>query len=86
MDSITALILACSLHFDDRLVQAFVSKVSEANPYFVGDLATVTSHDNAKSIPEAMLLVEEITRHGGRPAVGDGSARGLGPSVWPIHR
>jgi hypothetical protein len=70
MDTLLALILSCSLHPDDALVRAFIQRVSDGNIYFVGDLATVTSHDHVKGIGDALALVEEIEKHGGRPAVG----------------
>jgi len=70
MDAVFALILSCSLHPDDALVRAFIQRVSDGNVYFVGDLATVTSHDHVHGLPEAMALVEEIREAGGRPAVG----------------
>jgi hypothetical protein len=70
MDTILALILSCSLHYDDALVSAFVQRVSDGNIYFVGDLATATSYDHITSLPEALALVADIQKHGGRPAVG----------------
>jgi hypothetical protein len=70
MDVVLALIVACSLHHDDALVRAFIQKVSDGNAYFVGDLATVTSHDHVQSLPEALALVAEIEKQGGRAAVG----------------
>jgi hypothetical protein len=70
MDGILALILSCSLHHDDALVSAFIERVSDSNVYFVGDLATVTSHDHVQSLADALALVDEIQKKGGRPAVG----------------
>lgn len=43
MDLLTV-ILACSLHPDDRLVEAFVRKVSDANPLFLGDFVSLATH------------------------------------------
>jgi hypothetical protein len=70
VDPILALILSCSLHADDALVRAFVKRVSDDNVYFVGDLATVTSHDHASTVGEALALVAAIEKRGGRPALG----------------
>jgi hypothetical protein len=69
MDILT-IILACSLHFDDDLVAALVHKVSSDNPFLVGDLVTLETHDHLTTIVEAKAAVQDILRHGGRPAVG----------------
>ena len=70
MDVLLALILSCSVHYDDHLVQALAMKLSIGNQYFVGDLATLNTYDTAHSIPEARKYVDDITAKGGRPAVG----------------
>jgi len=70
MDAILALILSCSLYHDDALVRAFIERVSDDNRYFVGELATVTSHDHVADRRAALALVQEVERRGGRPAVG----------------
>jgi|GEM_PF-3125021 len=69
MDILT-IVLACSLHFDDQLVTALVHKVSNDNPLMVGDLVTLTTHDHLTSVAEAKAVVDDIIKHGGRPAVG----------------
>jgi hypothetical protein len=65
-----ALILACSLHFDDRLVAALIAKLSISNQFFVGNLATLDTYDNAHSVAEAGRFVDQIRANGGRAAVG----------------
>jgi hypothetical protein len=70
MDAITALILTCSLHWDDELVRAIVHKASVDNPYFVGDTVTLTTHDHLATDDAALKIVDDIVNHGGRPAVG----------------
>jgi len=69
MDILT-IVLACSLHFDDQLVTALVHKVSNDNPLLVGDLVTLTTHDHLTSVEAARAVVDDIIKHGGRPAVG----------------
>lgn len=69
MDILT-LVLACSLHFDDQLVTALIHKVSDDNPFLVGDLVTLKTLDHLTSIDQARAAVAEILIHGGRPAVG----------------
>jgi hypothetical protein len=69
MDLLT-IILACSLHPDDRLVEAFVRKVSDANSLLVGDFVTLETHDDLRSVDEALDLAEELVRKGGRPGLG----------------
>ena len=69
MDILT-IVLACSLHFDDQLVTALVHKVSNDNPLMVGDLVTLTTHDHLTSEDQAKAVVDDIIKHGGRPAVG----------------
>jgi hypothetical protein len=64
------IVLACSLHFDDELVLALVRKVSNDNPLLVGDLVTLTTHDSLSTVADAQAAVEDILKHGGRPAVG----------------
>ena len=70
MDVILALILSCSVHYDDQLVEALAAKLSINNQYFVGDLSTLNTYDNAHSVTEAHQLVDKILAAGGRPAVG----------------
>jgi hypothetical protein len=67
---VLALILACSLHYDDALVRVMVDVQSGGNAYFVGDLATLKTNDNLTSAAEALRAAEDIAKHGGRPAVG----------------
>jgi hypothetical protein len=67
---VLALILACSLHPDDVLVRTLVDVQSQGNVYFVGDLATLKTHDNLTSAADALRAAEDIASHGGRPAVG----------------
>jgi hypothetical protein len=70
MDVLLALILSCSVHFDDHLVEALATKLSLDNQYFVGDLATLDTYDIAHSVGEAHMIVDAILARGGRPAVG----------------
>jgi hypothetical protein len=67
---ILAIILACSLHADDRLVRTLVDVQSSGNPYFVGDLRTLKTYDSLRSPEDALRVADDIRRHGGRPAVG----------------
>jgi len=53
-----------------RLVLAFIQRVSGGNPLFVGDFATITTHDGAKSVAEALRIVDDIMKQGGRPGLG----------------
>jgi hypothetical protein len=69
MDLLTV-ILACSLHPDDRLVEAFARKVSDANPLFVGDFVSLATHDDLASPEQALELARSIAEKGGRPALG----------------
>jgi hypothetical protein len=70
MDILLALILSCSVHFDDHMVEALAMKLSISNQYFVGDLSTLDTYDNAHSVGEAHKVVDAIIAKGGRPAVG----------------
>ena len=70
MDVLIGLILACSVHYDDSLVEALAMKMSLANQYFVGDLTTLNTYDTAHSVTEAHQIVDAIIAKGGRPAVG----------------
>ena len=70
MDVLVALILACSVHYDDNLVEALAMKMSLGNQYFVGDLTTLNTVDTAHSVAEAHKIVDVIIAKGGRPAVG----------------
>jgi hypothetical protein len=67
---VLAIILACSLHPDDELVRTLVDVQSNANIYFVGDLATLKTNDSLKSAEGALRFAEDLRQHGGRPAVG----------------
>jgi hypothetical protein len=69
MDLLTV-ILACSLHPDDRLVEAFIRKVSDANPFFLGDYVSLVTHDDLTSAEEVLNLAASISQKGGRPALG----------------
>lgn len=60
MDVLLALILSCSVHTDDHLVEALAAKLSLDNQYFVGDLSNLNTYDNA----------HRRRRHGGGPALG----------------
>jgi hypothetical protein len=64
------IILACSLHPDDKLVEAFIRKVTDANPLFLGDFVTLETHDDLKSPDQVMELATTIAHKGGRPALG----------------
>ena len=70
MDILLALILSCSVHLDDHLVEALAMTLSMSNRYFVGDLSTLDTYDNARSVAEAHEIVDAILARGGRPAVG----------------
>lgn len=69
MDLLT-IILACSLHPDDQLVEAFIRKVSDANPLFLGDFVTLATHDDLTTADQALELATVIAEKGGRPALG----------------
>jgi hypothetical protein len=58
MDVLVALILSCSLHFDDHLVEALSRKLSINNQYFVGDLSDLNTYDSAKSVADARRIVD----------------------------
>jgi hypothetical protein len=64
------IILACSLHPDDQLVEAFIRKVSDANPLFLGDFVTLATHHDLTSPDQALELATPISTKGGRPALG----------------
>jgi len=70
VDVLLALILSCSVHLDDHLVEALATTLSVSNQYFVGDLSTLDTYDNAHSVAEARKVVAAIIKRGGRPAVG----------------
>ena len=69
MDLLT-IILACSLHPDDQLVEAFIRKVSDANPLFLGDFVTLVTHDDLTSADQVLELAKAISEKGGRPGLG----------------
>ena len=52
------------------MVEALAVKLSISNQYFVGDLSTLDTYDNAHSVAEARKIVDAIIAKGGRPAVG----------------
>ena len=81
MDVLLALILSCSLHTDDHLVEALAAKLSLDNQFFVGDLSNLNTYDNAHSVADAKKVVEAILSKGGRPAVGYLSV----PVTWATH-
>ena len=70
MDVLLALVLSCSVHYDDHLVQALAMKLSIGNQYFFGDLATLNTYDAADSVAAAHKFVDAIAAKGGRAAVG----------------
>jgi len=70
MDLLAALILSCSFHYDDHLVEALARKLSITNQYFVGDLSDLNTYDSAKSVADAHRIVDAIIAKGDRPAVG----------------
>jgi hypothetical protein len=70
LDLLLTLILSCSVHLDDSLVEALSYKLSAGNQYFVGDLTTLQTYDAAKSVADARRIVESIKAAGGRPAIG----------------
>lgn len=81
MDVLLALILSCSVHPDDHLVEALAAKLSLDNQYFVGDLSNLNTYDNAHSVTDAKKIVDAILAKGGRPAVGYLSV----PVTWASH-
>jgi hypothetical protein len=70
VDLLLTLVLSCSVHYDDHLVEALATKLSNANQYFVGDLAKLDTFESARSVDEARHIVDEITARGGRAAAG----------------
>ena len=70
MDVLLTLILSCSVHLDDSLVEALAYKLSIGNQYFVADLTTLNTYDTARTPADALRLVDAIKAVGGRPAVG----------------
>jgi hypothetical protein len=64
------IILACSLHPDDQLVEAFIRKVTDANRLFLGDFESLVTHDDLKSPEQVLELAASISEKGGRPALG----------------
>ena len=70
MDLLAALILCCSFHSDDHLVEALARKLRITNQYFVGNLSDLNTYDSAKSIADAHRIVDAIIAKGDRPAVG----------------
>jgi hypothetical protein len=70
VDVLLTLILSCSVHLDDSLVEALSYKLSVGNQFFVGDLTTLKTSDSAKSLEEARRIVSVVEAAGGRPAVG----------------
>jgi hypothetical protein len=70
VDVLLALILSCSVHFDDHLVEALATKLSVGNQFFVGDLSNLNTYDTAHSVSEARKIVDDVLAKGGRPAVG----------------
>jgi hypothetical protein len=70
MDLLAALILSCSFHYDDHLVEALARKLSITNQYFGGDLSDLNTYDSAKSLIDANRIVDAIIAKGDRPAVG----------------
>jgi hypothetical protein len=81
VDVLLALILSCSVHTDDHLVEALAAKLSLDNQYFVGDLSNLNTYDNAHSVAEARKVVDVILAKGGRPAVGYLAV----PVTWAAH-
>lgn len=81
MDVLLALVLSCSVHTDDHLVEALAAKLSLDNQYFVGDLSNLNTYDNAHSVADAKKVVDAIVAKGGRPAVGYLSV----PIAWATH-
>jgi hypothetical protein len=78
MELLAALILSCSFHYDDHLVEALARKLSITNQYFVGDLTDLNTYDSAHSVEEASRIVDAIVAKGDRPAVGFMAV----PSTW----
>jgi hypothetical protein len=70
MDILLTLILSCSVHLDDSLVEALAYKLSIGNQYFVADLTTLNTYDTARTASDALRVVDAIKASGGRPAVG----------------
>ena len=70
MDLLLGLILSCSVHYDDHLVEALARTLSLSNQYFVGNLSTLDTNDTAHSVEEARQIVDAIVSKGGRRAIG----------------
>ena len=69
MDLLTV-ILACSLHPDDQIVEAFIRKLSNANPLFLGDFVALATHDDLTSPEQVLELAATSSVKGGRLALG----------------
>jgi hypothetical protein len=69
MDVLSA-ILACSLHMDDRLVQALVQAQTGGEQFFVGNLTRVTSFESATTLDAARTALQKVQAAGARPALG----------------
>src|SRR5881394_3923497 len=74
---LSALLLACSMHADDRLLESIVFFHSRGNLYAVTDVAFATLDGELRapwpspsSLPEARATVARILASGGEPVVG----------------
>jgi hypothetical protein len=70
MDVLTV-VLACSLHPDQELVRTLIEDAGgRQNAYFVGDLTSLNTYETLTSKEQALGVVSDLERKGGRPAVG----------------
>lgn len=68
-----AIVLSCSMYFDDDLVRAIAQSTSHSNEYFVTDIRiemTALDPPEPHSLEAAMARVDEITSRGGHPVLG----------------
>jgi hypothetical protein len=56
MDVLLTLILSCSVHLDESLVEALAYKLRIGNQYFVADWTTLNTYDTARTPADALCL------------------------------
>ena len=79
------IILACSLHPDDQLVEAFIRKVSDANPLFSATTPRSRPTTTSLSADQALELASIARRTAGR-AGADGCSGLVGGALQPAAR
>lgn len=68
-----AILLSCSMYFDDDLVRAIAQSTSHANQYFVTDVGiemTALDPPEPHSLSAALARTDEIVAKGGHPVLG----------------